>query len=50
VRTFGDEDIKKTTDKDLKALREEMNGLSLWSQWDPQSMDFTQPCAQARND
>ena len=46
VRTFGDEDIKKTTDKDLKALREEMNGLSLWSQWDPQSKDFTQ----ARND
>jgi hypothetical protein len=40
VRTFGDEDIKKTTDKDLKALREEMNGLSLWSQWDPQSMNY----------
>lgn len=37
VRTFGDDDIKKTTDKDLKALREEMNGLSLWTQWDPQS-------------
>lgn len=40
VRTFGDEEIKKTTDKDLKALREEMNGLSLWSQWDPQSMSY----------
>jgi hypothetical protein len=39
VRTFGDEDIKKTTDRDLKALREELNGLSLWSQWDPQSMN-----------
>ncbi|KAJ5454595.1 DNA damage-binding protein cmr1 [Penicillium daleae] len=41
VRTFGDEDIKKTTDKDLKALREEMNGLSLWGQWDPQRIKIT---------
>lgn len=38
VRTFGNEDIKKTTNKDLKALREEMNGLKLWEAWDPQSM------------
>ena len=38
VRTFGDDDIKETTDKDLKALREEMNSLSLWETWDPQSM------------
>jgi WD repeat-containing protein 76 len=38
VRTFGDEDVKKTTDKDLKALREEMSGLKLWETWDPQSM------------
>lgn len=38
VRTFGDEDIKKTTDKDLRSLREEMNGLKLWEAWDPQSM------------
>lgn len=38
VRTFGDEDIMKTTDKDLKAVREEMNGLKLWDQWDHQSM------------
>jgi hypothetical protein len=37
LRTFGDEDIKKTTDKELKALREEMNGLQLWDKWDPQS-------------
>ncbi|EPS33290.1 hypothetical protein PDE_08252 [Penicillium oxalicum 114-2] len=41
VRTFGDDDIKKTTDKDLKALREEMNGLSLWTQWDPQRIKIT---------
>lgn len=38
VRTFGDEDIEKTANKDLKALREEMNGLKLWEAWDPQSM------------
>lgn len=38
LRTFGDEEIEKTTDKDLKALREEMNGLQLWDKWDPQSM------------
>jgi hypothetical protein len=34
-RTFGDEDIKKTTDKELKALREEMSGLRLWEAWEP---------------
>lgn len=38
VRTFGDEDIQKTTDKDLKALREELSGLKLWEAWDVQSM------------
>lgn len=36
-RTFGDDDIENTTDKDLKSLREEMNGMSLWESWDPQS-------------
>jgi hypothetical protein len=40
VRTFDDDDIKKTTDKDLKALREEMSGLQLWEAWDPQSMIY----------
>lgn len=34
-RTFGDEDIRMTTDKDLKALREEMSGLQLWGAWEP---------------
>lgn len=34
-RTFGDTDIKETTDKDLKALREEMSGLQLWDAWEP---------------
>lgn len=41
VRTFGDDDIKETTDKDLKALREEMNNMSLWETWDPQSMTYS---------
>jgi hypothetical protein len=36
-RTFNDDDVEKTTDKELKALREDMNGLSLWESWDPQS-------------
>lgn len=36
-RTFCADDISKTTDKDLKALREEMSGLKLWEAWDPQS-------------
>jgi hypothetical protein len=34
-RTFGDEDIKKTTDKELKALRKEMSELQLWEAWEP---------------
>ena len=37
-RTFGDEDIQMTTDKDLKALREEMSGLQLWEAWEPNRM------------
>lgn len=36
-RTFSDADVKKTTDKDLKALREEMSGLQLWDAWEPNS-------------
>ncbi|KAL2009837.1 hypothetical protein VTN00DRAFT_5644 [Thermoascus crustaceus] len=40
-RTFGEEDIKKTTDKDLKALREQMNGLQLWGPWEPNRIKIT---------
>ncbi|QKX63574.1 uncharacterized protein TRUGW13939_10745 [Talaromyces rugulosus] len=40
-RTFGDEDVKKTTDKELKALREEMSNLQLWDQWEPNSLKMT---------
>lgn len=37
-RTFSDSDIKETTDKDLKILREEMSGLRMWEAWEPNSM------------
>ena len=34
-RTFTEEDIKETTDKDLKALRERLGGLKLYEKWLP---------------
>jgi WD repeat-containing protein 76 len=37
-RTFGEEDVKKTTDKDLKALRENLSSLELWEAWEPNRM------------
>ncbi|KAL2829011.1 WD40-repeat-containing domain protein [Aspergillus cavernicola] len=40
-RTFGDEDVKSTTDKDLRALRKEMNGLNLWEAWEPNRIKLT---------
>ncbi|KAK2802590.1 hypothetical protein FQN51_004383 [Onygenales sp. PD_10] len=40
-RTFGEEDIKKTTDKDLKAMREKMSGLKLWEPWEPNRIKIT---------
>ncbi|KAM5438684.1 hypothetical protein McanMca71_002370 [Microsporum canis] len=40
-RTFGEEDIKKTADKDLKALREKMSGLNLWDAWEPNRIKIT---------
>lgn len=33
VRTFDEDDIRQTTDKDLKQLREQMNGLALYDKW-----------------
>lgn len=33
VRTFDEDDIKQTTDKDLKALREQMGSLNLYEKW-----------------
>ncbi|EEH22324.1 WD repeat-containing protein [Paracoccidioides brasiliensis Pb03] len=41
ARTFGEEDIKKTTDKELKSLREKMSGLNLWEPWEPNRIKIT---------
>lgn len=35
IRTFTEEDVKETTDKDLKALREKIGGLQLYEKWAP---------------
>ncbi|PKS12320.1 hypothetical protein jhhlp_001620 [Lomentospora prolificans] len=35
VRTFGEEDVKETTDAVLKKLRVRMGGLSLYEKWVP---------------
>lgn len=40
-RTFGDDEIRHTTDKDLKKLREQMNGLELWDAWEPARIKIT---------
>lgn len=40
-RTFGQDDISKTSNKDLKALREQMSGLQLWESWEPNRMPPT---------
>ncbi|PGH26564.1 WD repeat-containing protein [Polytolypa hystricis UAMH7299] len=40
-RTFTAEDIKNTTDKDLKAMREKMSGLQLWGSWEPNRIKIT---------
>lgn len=34
VRTFTEEDVKETTDKDLKNLRLRMSGLKLYEKWE----------------
>ena len=41
VRTFGEDDVKQTTDKELKVLRERMSGLNLWDQWEPNRKSCT---------
>lgn len=40
-RTFGEDEIKETTDKELKSLREKMNGLELWDAWEPTRIKIT---------
>lgn len=40
-RTFTAEDVKETTDKELRALREKMTGLQLWEDFDPTEIKLT---------
>lgn len=40
-RTFTAEDVKETTDKELKALRERMTGLELWEAYEPNDIKLT---------
>lgn len=40
-RTFGEDEIRETTDKELKSLREQMNGLELWDAWEPTRIKIT---------
>jgi hypothetical protein len=34
-RTFGEDEVKATSDKELKALREKMSSLELYEEWEP---------------
>lgn len=40
-RTFTAQDVKSTTDKELKALRQRMSGLSLWEGAEPNRIKIT---------
>ncbi|KAL8788447.1 MAG: hypothetical protein Q9213_001670 [Squamulea squamosa] len=40
-RTFGEEEIKETTDKELRALREKMSGLELYDGFEPNRIKIT---------
>ncbi|KAL3426133.1 WD domain-containing protein [Phlyctema vagabunda] len=40
-RTFTEDDIKETTDEDLKALREKMSGLELYEGYEPNQIKIT---------
>ncbi|GAM85515.1 hypothetical protein ANO11243_035220 [Dothideomycetidae sp. 11243] len=40
-RTFSRQDVKNTTDKELKALRERMSGLGLWKDVEPARIKIT---------
>lgn len=40
-RTFDEDDVKETTDKELRALREKMSGLELWPEYEPNELKIT---------
>lgn len=41
VRTFGESEVKETTDKELRALRERMSGLQLYDGFEPNRIKIT---------
>ncbi|KAL6866405.1 hypothetical protein ACO1O0_002513 [Amphichorda felina] len=41
VRTFTEDDVKETTDKELKGLRQRMSGLKLYEHWAPNDIKIT---------
>ncbi|KAH9869220.1 hypothetical protein IAQ61_006425 [Plenodomus lingam] len=41
ARTFDYDDVKETTDKELRALRERMSGLELWEDFEPNEIKIT---------
>ncbi|KAL8930374.1 MAG: hypothetical protein Q9172_000083 [Xanthocarpia lactea] len=40
-RTFGEEEVKETTNKELRALREKMSGLELYDGFEPNRIKIT---------
>ncbi|KAL9000892.1 MAG: hypothetical protein Q9169_000647 [Polycauliona sp. 2 TL-2023] len=40
-RTFGEQEVKKTTDKELRALREKMSALELYDAYEPNRIKIT---------
>ncbi|KAK4982276.1 hypothetical protein LTR50_007791 [Elasticomyces elasticus] len=40
-RTFSAQDVKETTDKELRVLRERMSGLELWEGWEPSTIQYS---------
>ncbi|KAJ9656907.1 hypothetical protein H2198_004660 [Neophaeococcomyces mojaviensis] len=40
-RTFTDDEVRKTSDKGLKSLREKMNSLEIWDAWEPTRIKIT---------
>ncbi|EXJ92759.1 hypothetical protein A1O3_01311 [Capronia epimyces CBS 606.96] len=40
-RTFDDDDIRETSDQELKALRQRMSSLGLWDAWEPNRIKIT---------
>lgn len=48
-RTFGETEVKQTTDKELRALREKMSGLELYDGFEPNSTYTRPPNNQVRH-